>query len=48
MIVDSTTGELEEIYEDVHTAPVVACEWQPKGEKFASIDILGGLYLWGE
>jgi WD40 repeat protein len=46
IIIDITKGELEEIYEDVHTSTVVACEWQPRGNKFASIDNLGGLYIW--
>lgn len=46
IIFDLTTGELEEIYEDVHTTTVVACAWQPRGAKFASIDNLGGLYIW--
>ena len=47
IIIDLNKGELEEIYEDVHTTSVVACEWQPRGNKFASIDNLGGLYIWG-
>jgi len=46
VIFDAISGELEEIYEDIHTSAVVACEWQPRGDKFASIDSLGGLYLW--
>jgi WD40 repeat protein len=46
VIFDLTTGELEEIYENVHTTAVVACEWQPRGTKFASIDNLGGLFIW--
>ena len=46
VIYDLLNGELEEIYEHIHTTTVVACEWQPRGTKFASIDNLGGLYLW--
>ena len=46
MIYDIVDGELEEIYKDVHTTSVVACEWQPRGSKFASIDNLGGLFIW--
>lgn len=33
VIFDLVKGELEEIYEDVHTTTVVACEWQPRGNK---------------
>jgi WD40 repeat protein len=47
VIFDLTNGEIEEIYTGVHTTAVVACEWQPRGTKFASIDNLGGLFIWG-
>ena len=46
IIYDITTGEIEEIYEDIHTTTVVACEWQPRGSKFATIDNLGSLFIW--
>jgi WD40 repeat protein len=45
-VLDIQTGELHEIYEDFHTSTVVSCEWQPRGDKFVSIDNLGSLYVW--
>jgi WD40 repeat protein len=46
IIYDMKTQELEEIYDQVHKTAIVACEWQPRGTKFASIDNLGSLFIW--
>ena len=46
VIFDLTTGQLEEIYQGVHTTAVVGIDWQPRGSKFASVDNLGGLFIW--
>jgi hypothetical protein len=40
------TQDIEEIYDQQHKTAVVACEWQPRGQKFATIDNLGSLFLW--
>ena len=46
IIWDLKTGELEEIYQNVHTTAVVGIDWQPRSSKFSSIDNLGGLFIW--
>ena len=41
------THNLEEIYADEHTAPVVACAWDPcSASRLASIDTSGNLFVW--
>jgi WD40 repeat protein len=50
IVMNTKTGEkslqIEEIYEDEHYYPVIACEWQPRGSMFATADQSGGLYFW--
>ncbi len=46
IIYDMKTQDVEEIYDQQHKTAVVACEWQPRGHKFATIDNLGTLLLW--
>ena len=46
IIYDMKTQDIEEIYDGMHKTAVVACEWQPRGTRFATIDNLGSLYLW--
>jgi WD40 repeat protein len=46
VVYDTKAQDIEEIYQDVHRTAVVACEWQPRGTKFATIDNLGALYIW--
>jgi WD40 repeat protein len=47
-VLDIKKGQwkIEEIHEDLHSDPVVGCEWQPRGSLFATIDRSGGLYVW--
>jgi WD40 repeat protein len=46
IVYDMKQKEIEEIYDQMHKTAVVACEWQPRGTKFATIDNLGSLYVW--
>jgi WD40 repeat protein len=46
IVYDVLANDFENIYEHAHKTAVVACEWQPRGSKFASIDNLGSLFLW--
>lgn len=46
IVYDTKTSDIEEIYEHEHKTAVVSCEWQPRGNKFASIDNLGSLFIW--
>ena len=46
VVYDIKNAGIEEIYDQQHKTAVVACEWQPRGSKFATIDNLGALALW--
>ena len=48
LVLDIKKGhwKVEEIFEDIHTDPVIGVEWQPRGNLFATIDRSGGLYTW--
>jgi len=46
IVYDTKTQDIEEIYEHQHKTAVVSCEWQPRGNKFATIDNLGSLFIW--
>jgi len=45
-IFDLVKQELEEVLDKEHTATINSCDWQKKGNKAASIDVLGSLYIW--
>jgi len=45
VVFDIKKSKLVEVYEE-HITPVVACEWQPRGSTFATVDTTGGLYVW--
>ena len=44
-------GKCVDINREAHKSQVIACDWQPKPDKkesrLATVDDLGGLYMWG-
>lgn len=44
---DVKTMEIEEIIEDIHSAPISCIAYKARDNEYASVDTVGGLVVWG-
>lgn len=45
-VFDRETGEVENMFDDVHQTRVLGADWEPRGSQFATVDAYGGLIIW--